>query len=181
MEEWKDIEGFPGYQISSEGRVRSYNKVTYNNKSGIVHWKNRIIKQKIARCDGRARVCLWKDKKDYTFLVHRLQAIAFLGYPPGEDYTVNHKDGNPLNNVVENLEWITRADNIRYGFKNGQYGTCKEVSITDGSTDYVFFSCCEADRHIGRYLGYTSERIRTGKTILHAVDGTQYRIKNTKG
>ena len=41
---WKDIEGYPGYQVSSEGKVRTYNKVTFTKKHGVRHWENRYIK-----------------------------------------------------------------------------------------------------------------------------------------
>ena len=69
------------------------------------------------------RVDLWKDGKPKTFLVARLVATTFLEDLIDTDMTVNHKDGNRLNNNIENLEWLSRADNIRYGFQNGQYYT----------------------------------------------------------
>jgi hypothetical protein len=35
--------------------------------------------------------------------------------------TVNHKNGNPLDNSAVNLEWLSHGDNIRHGFANGLY------------------------------------------------------------
>lgn len=52
-------------------------------------------------------------------MVHRLVAITFL---PVENYQlldVNHKDGNKLNNFVENLEWCTRSQNCLHSFSIG--------------------------------------------------------------
>lgn len=50
----------------------------------------------------------------------RLVAMTWCeGYKEG--LTVNHINGNPMDNRAENLEWITRAENIRHGFKVGLY------------------------------------------------------------
>ena len=71
------------------------------------------------------RVDLWKNGKPKCFLVARLVATTFLEDLIDTDMTVNHKNGNRLDNRVENLEWLSRADNIRYGFENGQYPQAK--------------------------------------------------------
>ena len=62
---------------------------------------------------GHMHVQLTRNKKRRTELVHRLVAIAFLKKPDGKDY-VNHKDYNPKNNCVENLEWCTQKENVLY-------------------------------------------------------------------
>lgn len=51
------------------------------------------------------------------FLLHRLVCEAFHG--ASEKETVNHIDGNKLNNSVGNLEWATYAENNRHGFRTG--------------------------------------------------------------
>lgn len=53
-----------------------------------------------------------------THMVHRLVAQAFIPKPEGKDY-VNHKDGNKLNNHVDNLEWCTIAENNQHARDNG--------------------------------------------------------------
>ena len=53
-------------------------------------------------------------KKCALGLVHRLVAEAFIGLPKDNSYTVNHKDGNKLNNHYTNLEWISHSDNIKH-------------------------------------------------------------------
>ena len=113
MEIWRDIEGYEGlYQVSNEGRVRSLDRdieKIRNGKKFISHLKGRIKKQ-----DGRINkryIChyLWKNGEQDWFLVHQLVAKAFIPNPNG--YTVvHHKDNNPENNYVENLEWISDED-----------------------------------------------------------------------
>ena len=173
MEIWKDIVGFDGYQISNEGRVRSHGKVTYTERHGARHWKDRIIKQKVSRRDGRARVCLWANGREHTILVHRLQAEAFLGKPEDPKMTVNHKDGNPLNNVVDNLEWISREDNIRYGFEHGQYSTQKPIVIVSDDDVHTFRSFAECDRYLDRPIGYVCNVKKHGR-IIKDRNGREY-------
>ena len=53
-------------------------------------------------------------KKCSLGLVHRVVAEAFIGEPAHPKYTVNHKDGDKLNNHYTNLEWISHKDNVRH-------------------------------------------------------------------
>lgn len=180
MEIWKDIKGFDGYQISSEGRVRSFNKTTSNKRYSERHWKNRIIKQKVSKLDGRARVILWADNKEFTRLVHRLQAVAFLGEPKSDDMTVNHKDGNPLNNTIENLEWVSRTENIRYGFEHGQYPQVACLLVAEDGTEHRFRSLAQASRFLGKQSGYVSDRIKKGVCTFSG-NGCNYSFFKGKG
>ncbi len=101
MEIWKDIKGYEGlYQVSNFGNVRSV--------------KRNIVLSAGTRCDGRKYVTLCKNGKCKTFKIHRLVAIAFI--PNLNNYKeVNHKDENPSNNYVGNLEWCDRNYNQHYG------------------------------------------------------------------
>ena len=134
MANWKDIPGFETiYQASDDGRIRTCEgKVTTSIRCGERHWKQRELKQHYCkRNTGRsadARVTLWKDKEPHYFLTSRLIALTWCdGYKDG--MTVNHIDGNPLNNAASNLEWVTRADNIRHGFETGLYTTAKPCVV----------------------------------------------------
>lgn len=111
---WKDIDGLEGfYQISSLGRVKSLNY----KKTG----EERILKQSIS--DGRHFICL----RGKTYLIHRLVAIAFIPNPENKD-TVNHINCDPSDNRADNLEWMSKHDNIMHYFRSEK---CREIFATN--------------------------------------------------
>lgn len=58
--------------------------------------------------------------KSITSSAHRLVGITFLDTPENyKEFDINHKDGNKLNNNVDNLEWCTRSYNIQHAFDHG--------------------------------------------------------------
>lgn len=59
-----------------------------------------------------------ENKKQKNFSVHRLVATFFIKKPEGYNY-VNHMDGDKLNNVVSNLEWVTFSMNMKHAYKIG--------------------------------------------------------------
>lgn len=123
MEEWRLIEGFPNYMVSSIGRIKSLNY----NKTG----NERILLPHKLR-NGYFGVCLYgTDKKPYNLLIHRLVAKAFIPNPM--DYKIiNHKDENRSNNFVENLEWCDYKYNLNYGNRNSK--------LSNSLTNNPFFS-----------------------------------------
>lgn len=97
IEEWKHIDGYKIYEVSSFGRIR-------NKNSG------RILK---AANNGGYYFVGLSNKKTNTYRVHILVAKAFIPNPENK-YTVNHKDKNGLNNNVNNLEWMTIPENNKH-------------------------------------------------------------------
>lgn len=126
---WKDIPNYEGrYQVSNLGRVRSLShKVPYRVKGFYRVIKGRVLKQSTT-CKGYKKLTLPLKGKPKNELVHRLVLTAFSDIPPQE--TVNHKDGDPANNKLENLEWMTRGENCRHAVKTG-------LSPCQGSTHYL--------------------------------------------
>lgn len=113
MEEWKDIKGYEGlYQVSNLGRVRSLDRQV-RNRSGIAIKKGKILSLVTVNKHYK-KVSLWKDNIGENRLVHRLVAEAFIPNPNNFP-EVNHKDENPKNNTVNNLEWCDRLYNANYG------------------------------------------------------------------
>jgi len=90
-EVWLPVEGFPGYYVSSHGRVRGK--------------RADILKHYLSK-KGYANISMWRDGKAVRQQVHRMVAIAFLPNPENKA-TVNHKDGDKTNNRTGNLEcWM---------------------------------------------------------------------------
>lgn len=101
----KQIPNFSKYFISPEAEI-------YSIASGGSLKKLNPCYDKSAKY---FRVKLLNDNlKVKTVLVHRLVAITYLGYQ--EDLEVNHIDGNKLNNNLNNLEWVTRSENLKHAF-----------------------------------------------------------------
>ena len=76
------------------------------------------MKSKIDK-DGYEIVCLHKNKKQYTFGVHRLVAITFISKDDLTKTQVNHRNGIKTDNRVENLEWVTPKENIVHAISTG--------------------------------------------------------------
>lgn len=129
-ETWKDIDGFPDYQVSDQGRVR-------NKETGY------ILKPGLSG-NGYYTVSLYKNNKGHTKHLHELIAEAFIGKRE-KGMTINHKDGDKTNNDLSNLEIVTYSDNLRHAYENGLNNHCKKVRIVE--TGEVFNSlkdCADA-------------------------------------
>ncbi len=111
MEEWKDIKGFEGYQISNYGRVKSLNYRRCGN--------TKLLKKIINNFkDNYHVVNLSKNGKHVLSRVHRLVATAFIPNPNNKPY-VNHLDGCKTNNHISNLEWCTSSENAQHAYNAG--------------------------------------------------------------
>lgn len=140
---WKDIKGYEGlYQISNLGRVKSL-------KTGKIrkqcYDKDRYLKIELS------------NKTQKSLKIHRLVAQAFIPNPLNLPQ-VNHKDGNKLNNNVNNLEWVSPSENTRHRIyvlnKNSLY-PCKKVTCIE--LNKKFPSISEGARYINRKPSSLSE------------------------
>lgn len=106
-EEWRAITGYGGkYLVSSCGRIKS-----------LKHTTARIL-QTFVNNKGYERVCLSQGGEPKYYLVSRIVAQAFCHNPDPETCTtVDHIDGNHLNNCANNLRWLSQADNTRAYFE----------------------------------------------------------------
>ena len=162
MEIWKDIPNYEGlYEASNRGNIRSKEgKVTYTERHGKRVWESRVLKEK--NPSGRdKRVTLWKDGDHKDYLVHRLVAKTFIPNPENKP-CINHIDGNPRNNNIENLEWCTYEENERHSRDNGLDGHSKITFLINKETGMKskFFSMAEASRFLGKSNGYISSLLK---------------------
>lgn len=123
-EGFKEIPGYAGkYFINEQGQVWSL-------------FKARILTQHL---DGQKRyfqslMMVPGRKTGIPRYIHKLVASVWLDPPPGEigakrgQYCLNHKDGNKLNNHVDNLEWVTAEENLRHAWRNGLNAQVGETS-----------------------------------------------------
>jgi hypothetical protein len=118
IEFWKDIPGYEGrYQVSNFGRIKSLDFSVVRSNGRIYTNKSRVQKPSKDN-SGYLRCAFIKNSKLVTYKVHRLVADAFCK-KPNEKVEVNHIDGNKLNNNSDNLEWVSRSENIKHAFRLG--------------------------------------------------------------
>lgn len=86
--------------VSSHGRIQ--------NRAGVITWG----------CKASSGYCVTKVGGQMN-MVHRLVARAFLGPPPTHSHRhVHHRDADPSNNHVDNLEYVTHSQNVMYSYLN---------------------------------------------------------------
>lgn len=107
------IKDFEDYLIDKKGNIFSVRK-------------NKYLKWSINR-DGYAKVTLHKNKYKKMFSVHRLVAQTFI--PNVNNLPqINHKDGNKLNNNVNNLEWCTAKHNMNEAVRIGLFENARKIN-----------------------------------------------------
>lgn len=165
-EEWRPVYEAEGwYEVSNLGRVRRVRagKATYVGK--ILRLNERRAKE------GHGRVCvsLQVDGRGMTRDVHVMVARAFIGpCPPKKE--VNHIDGDPINNCANNLEYVTRSENIYHAYRLGLMVPHGEKhGFAKLTTDHVvvILNCTAPATVIARAFGVTPstiEKVRRGRT-----------------
>lgn len=107
-EEYRPIPNYKDYEISNLGKVRSLKQGSHGRILKPTHDRKNYLRVALSNCDGVQR-----------FFVHRLVAMSFIPNPYSLPI-VNHKDNNPSNNTVGNLEWATQKKNMEYANSQGR-------------------------------------------------------------
>lgn len=144
---WKTIEGYPNYQISNLGNVKSLNY-------------NRTRKEKLLRFSkdkyGYLRVTISKEGVKKYIQVHRLVCEAFLQNPFNLPQ-VNHRNEDKTDNRIENLEYCDAKYNINYGTAIERRSKAlinnpkRSKKILCVETGVVYPSTMEIERQFGFY------------------------------
>lgn len=157
--EWNTIDKNSKYEITKNGDVR-------NSKTG------KVLPGSITNSGYRT---VHIDHYDNPEFIHRLVAETFI---PNDDpihkTDVNHKDGNKLNNSVDNLEWISRSDNVKHAYANGlnkpSGGGHNKRKIRVVETGQTYDSQEDCARAIGGSIGGVS-MIVNGKRKTNVYKG----------
>ena len=114
---WRDVGVYDGvdftgcYEVSNKGGVRALDRIIMR-KNGRKQIKDGHIMRQYDDGHGYMKVFLKKNGKMKSPKVHQLVALRFIPNPDPEHKTqVNHIDEDKTNNCVENLEWVTAAEN----------------------------------------------------------------------
>ncbi len=151
---WKPVNGYESiYSVSNLGRVKMLGRKWLS--SGFERVSNERLIKPFLNKNKWHRVSLVIDNKNVKkFQLHRLVGIAFIPNPENKP-EINHIDGNPSNNKVENLEWCTRAENAQHAcdtglmkpIRGGSNANAKRILCT---TLGLEFSCLpEAEEVLG--------------------------------
>lgn len=156
QEIWKDIKDYEGlYQISNLGRVKSVGRIVKRG-TNFKPVCERVLK--MGDKDGYKYVILSKSGKTKTGWVHRLVAQAFIPNPDNLP-CINHKDENPSNNVVNNLEWCTHSYNNSYNDVRIRAAMDKRKPIIQYAKDGTFIREWSHAREAAEALGMNKRSI----------------------
>ncbi len=162
---WRDISGYEEiYQVSNLGNVMS---LKYNGGN-----KKQLLKQGKTKT-GYYFVCLCKNGNVKLYRVHRLVAETFIPKILNKEW-INHKDGNKLNNNVNNLEWCTPSENnihalktkLRVGLRGKDNKNSKkiyQIDIKSNKIINIFYGIGEVERYFKKDCSSISKCCRNCK------------------
>jgi hypothetical protein len=161
----KKITNYENYNIYDNGDVENV----------LTH---KILQGSISE-NGYKYYRLSKDNAKHMFYAHRLVAEAFIPNPNGLP-VVNHKDGNKLNNNVDNLEWVTYSENIAHAHKNELITKRSITEYYEGDLDGEEW---KQYQDYDNYLISNKGRIRNVKTnriLKPSVTSGYYKVRLSK-
>ena len=147
------------YEISNLGRIR--NSITKKILKSFIDNKGYL----------KIRLRHSSNRKTYSFLIHRLVANAFISNFNKLD-TVNHIDGNKLNNNVCNLEWCTRSYNSKHAYDNDLFNhnivennrkkavLKVSVKVNQFSKDGIFIRTFNSLTEASKFVGVSGNAIK---------------------
>ena len=176
---WKPIKGYEGYyEVSDDGHVRSLDRHVKNFGNYIRQLTGKEMKLTLGR-NGYYVVNLRKERTTKVYTVHTLVAQAYLENPYNYP-TVNHKDGNKLNNTVDNLEWVSYGENNIHALKNNLRKP-RGVSITQYDYSFNKIATFRSVTDASRKTGISRESISLCVNHYTHSAGGYIWVKNSEG
>lgn len=155
----RDIPGHPGYVIDQHGTVTKI--------AGFNTVNARVLKTFVSG-SGYERIRLVNPEgKPYSVGLHHLLGLAFINNPnPLIKTMINHKNGNPLDNRLINLEWVSNEENLQHARMMGLTGNAKPCEMRNCDTGEVtrFYSFRDMARATGFHRDSISLKLRQGET-----------------
>ena len=156
MEEWKQLKNFPGYEGSTEGRIRNI--------------RTQHVLSPVASPDGSMKVSLQKDGRQRSVKVKRAIAETYLEDCGGRD--VRLRDLNQRNTRPDNLYYSSRSDTIRDAYARGSKRPYQQIEVQVVETGDIYSSIKECSKNIGCDPSYIREHlagVRENVKGLHIV------------
>ena len=179
---WKPVVGYEKYyEISNYGNCRSLSREIYyksdsKNRKGL--WKGKQLKP-IKTEHGYLKYQFCVNSICKRFFAHRIVATAFLENKTNKR-CVNHIDANRVNNMVDNLEWVTDSENVYHSYNHGNrdkkfYGICcvkKEIKLKKliSLKDFVL-NYNPSKEQIFNYAKFLDNNLELGYFIVCDEDG----------
>lgn len=184
---WKSIIGYENlYEISNIGNVRSLDRYFYD-KNGKIYKRKGVYLTPAKNKYGYLQVSLSNNNKQCSHTIHTLVAKMFIPNPDNKP-TVNHKDGNKLNNHYTNLEWATKSEQAMHSLEmnlrkmpnswngkfGGEHGASKVVNQYDKNGNFIkqFNSIIEASIAVNIHPGGIT---KVCKNIKHTAGGYKWK------
>lgn len=163
---FKDIPGYEGlYAINEEGQVWSY--------------RSKIMMKPWSDGKGYLKVTLTVNYNKDMRRVHRLVMETFCPVEGMENLEVNHLDENKVNNSLENLQWCSHLENIRYGTGSKRSASTRSKPVAQYTKSNELIAKYSSVNEAARQLDAQASRISmccNGKARTH--HGYKWRFIN---
>ena len=151
-----DVKGYEGqYLISDHGRVLSVYRKKHR-QNGVDYYQKTRMMRPAKTTTGYYKVDLKKDGGRESAKIHRLVAEHFVANPY-EEKTVNHIDGDPLNNHYLNLEWVSQRENVIHAIETGLK---ESFYINKASLEHLYLEKNMTPKQIGELFDISDVPVR---------------------
>lgn len=160
MVEYRDVAGFPGYRVASDGTIWSRRK-----RGGGLRAEWRLLRPWCDR-DGYYAANLYREGRGHTRQVHRLILEAFVG-PCPDGMETRHLNGDPADNRLENLAWGTRIENEDDKLRHGR--RARGERHHQAKLTWIDIVAIRALAKAGRPCRSIAEEFGVGETAIHNI------------